>query len=480
LNKLKSIGRNEYLFFFTAILIFIFANIVGYWKGIPFIAIIPIVLAFFVATIYDYRVIFYSLLVCLSVSLDMSIGPLSLSVPTEPLLMLGTATWLILLLNKRSSIATYINNPLVVLLLLQLLLFTFNIFISKEPTLSLKYLLSKLWFFGGFVFFPILILKDEKSYKAAFWSFFIPLMLSVLYTVINHAKTGFSFDEVNQSARPLYANHVIYACTLGLIFPFAVAAIGWYKDHPKIKLVLYSSILILIFAIITSYTRTTWIAIVGAGLSIIVFKSKFLKLSFIVGIIGLTVFCYKLVNNNNYMKYAPNYSNTNFNKDDFGKHMQATVELRDVSGMERVYRWVAAINLIQHHFWLGTGNNTFYPTYKTYANPSFVTNVSHNPEHSSTHNYFLLVFCDQGVFGFLLFSILYLWAMLKTKAIYLSTNDKFIRTLMTASFAMLVLFLVHLFLGDMIEIEKNGGLFLLVLSFIISSEMRTKKTPQTL
>lgn len=478
MNKLKSIGRNEYLFFFLVILIFIFANIFGYWKGIPFVALTPIVVSFLIALVYDYRIIFYTLLVCLSVSFDMSIGPLSLSVPTEPLLILGTGIWIILLLNNRTSIRNYINNPLVVLLILQLLLFTFNIFISIEPVLSLKYLLSKLWFFGGFVFFPILILKDERSYKAAFWCFFIPLMLSVLYTIINHAATGFSFDEVNQSARPLYANHVIYACTLGLIFPFAVAAIGWYKNNARIKIILYTSIVILIFAIITSYTRTTWIAIIGAGLSIFVFKSNYLKLSFVIGIIGLVFFCYNLVHHNNYMKYAPNYSNTNFNKDDFGKHMQATVELRDVSGMERVYRWVAAINLIQHHFWLGTGNNTFYPTYKTYANPSFVTNVSHNPEHSSTHNYFLLVFCDQGVFGFLLFSILYLWAMLRTKLIYLSTNDKFIRTLMTATFAMLVLLLVHLFLGDMIEIEKNGGFFLLALSFIISSEMKLKKTSE--
>jgi hypothetical protein len=37
-----------------------------------------------------------------------------------------------------------------------------------------------------------------------------------------------------------------------------------------------------------------------------------------------------------------------------------------------------------------------------------------------------------------------------------------------------------LFLGDMIEVEKNGGLFLLVLSFIISSEMRIEKAALTL
>lgn len=410
----------------------------------------------------------------LAMSMDISFGTLSLSTPTEPLLILSTALWFVLLLNNRSEIKKYINNPLVILLFLQLILFTFNIFISKEPILSLKYLLAKIWFFGGFIFLPLLILRNEKSYKIAFWSFFIPLMISVFYTVINHALKGFSFEDVNPSARPLYANHVIYACTLGLSLPFSIAALGWYKEKKAIKSTLIFCIVILIFAIITSYTRTTWIAVIAAGASIIIFKSKYLKLSVLAGIIGVFLFCYQLIDNNNYMKYAPNFNQTVFNKDDFGKHMKATVELSDVSGMERVYRWVAAANLIQHNFWTGTGNNTFYPTYKEYANPAFITWVSDNPEGSSTHNYFLLVFCDQGIFGLLLFVVFYIWAMLKTKIVYELSNNKFIRTLMVASFSTLILFLVHLFLGDMVEVEKNGGIFLLIVAIIIASEYKVK------
>lgn len=414
------------------------------------------------------------MLASLAMSMDISFGSLSLSTPAEPLLMVATGIWFVLLINQRSEIKKYLNNPLVVIIILQLILFGLNIFISKEPILSLKYLLAKLWFFGGFIFLPLLILRNEKSYKTAFWSFFIPLMISVLYTIVNHAMKGFSFEDVNPSARPLYANHVIYACTLGLTLPFSIAALGWYKEKSLIRLFLISCIIILIFAIITSYTRTTWIAVFAAGASIIVFRSKFLKFSILAGIIGVFAFTYHLVDDNYYMKYAPNFNKTVFNKDDFGKHMEATVELSDVSGMERVYRWVAAANLIQHNFWTGTGNNTFYPTYKEYANPAFITWVSDNPEGSSTHNYFLLVFCDQGIFGLLLFVLFYIWAMLKTKVVYNLTNDKFIRTLMTTCFATLILFLVHLFLGDMVEVEKNGGIFFLIIAMIIASEYKVK------
>lgn len=472
MNKIRNIGKSEYLFFICSLLIFAFANIFAIWKGIPFVNLSPLALLFVGISLYNYSFVFYCLLASLPLSLDFSFGSLSLSAPSEPLLILSTGLWLVLLLNNRAELKAYLKNPLVIILLLQLVLFTVNIFISIEPVLSLKYLLAKVWFFGGFIFVPLLVLKQEKNYKIAFWCFFIPLMLTVFYAIINHALTGFSFETVNESARPFYVNHVIYACTLGLALPFSVAAYGWYKHNPIIRIILISSILILLFAIITSYTRTTWLSVLAGLFSILVFKSRFLKISFVISLVGITVFCYKLVDDNYYMKYAPKYSSTVFNREDLGKHLEATVELSDVSGMERVYRWVAAVNLIKDNFWLGTGNNTFYPTYKTYVNPAFVTYLSHNPERSSTHNYFLLIFCDQGVFGFILFVILYIWAMLRTKTIYLKSADRFTRNLMIACFSTLVIFLIHLILGDMVEVDKNGGIFLLVLAIIISMDVK--------
>ncbi len=474
----KQIGKNEYIFFFSAALIYILINIIGLWKEIPYLTVLPFAMLLALVITKDYRNLFYLILASLPLSIDFYFGSLSLSAPSEPFLIIGTALLIILIINKRISIKPYLNNPLVLLILLQLLLISFNIFISKEPILSFKYLLAKIWFLGGFIFLPLIFLREEKEYKKAFWAFFIPLMLTVFYTIINHALTGFSFEEVNPSARPFYANHVIYACTLGLALPFAVAALGWYRNNPLVFTCLLILILVLLFAIITSYTRTTWLSILAGLASIIVFKSKFLKLSFVIASIGIIVFCYQLVDQNNYMKYAPNYANTVFNREDFSKHMEATVALSDVSGMERVYRWVAAVNLIKHNFWFGTGNNTFYPTYKEYANPAFVTYLSDNPERSSTHNYFLLIFCDQGVFGFLLFISLYIWAMLRAKYIYSISNSTHVKNLMLTCFVTLVIFLVHLVLGDMVEVDKNGGIFLIVLAILIGTEYQVKQENQ--
>ncbi len=475
MKEVRELNKTDYLFFFVSILIFIAANIYGVYIDIPYISVIPLLLIFAAITINNFSYLFYFLVASLPISIDVYFGSLSLSAPSEVLMLTLTAVVILLVINKRLNIKDYLNNAISILIILQLLLFVFNIFISLSPILSLKYLLAKLWFYAALIIMPIIILKTENDFKKAFWYFFIPLMATVFYTILNHAITGFGFEDVNSSARPFYVNHVIYACTLGLSLPFVVAAVGWYRQNKLIRSILIFSVGILLFAIITSYTRTTWLSIIAAIAAIVVFNTKYLKHSIVIALIGVAGFCYYLVDNNTYMKYAPNYQKTVFNQEDFSKHMEATVEMSDISGMERIYRWVAAVNLIKHNFWLGTGNNTFYPTYKSYANPVFITYVSDNPEKSSTHNYFLMVFSDQGVFGFIIFTLIYLWSIIKSHTVYRRTNDRFIKTLMTSCFAVLVIFLVHLALGDMVEVDKNGGIFFIVISIIIMYDIKTSK-----
>ncbi len=472
---IKEISKKEIFFFFATLLFYVALNLYYLSVGIEFLPIIPLVLITAWIAVKNFSLLYYLLLFSLPFSFEQSFGSLSMSMPTEPLMIVLLAVSISLLIQQRLQLKEQWRHPIILILFLQLTLFTFNIFISYEPLLSLKYLLAKAWYFASFIFIPLLILNNQSAFKKTFWFMFIPLIITVLYTVIRHATKSFGFDEINIAARPFYANHVIYACTLGLLIPFIFMSLGWMKKKPMTFILISLSVLLIIFAIGTSYTRTTWIAVVSSLIALVAFRTAYFKKALLLSMIGVVGFCYYLVDNNHYMKYAPDYQRTIFNEKDFGKHMTATVEMKDVSGMERVYRWVAAVNLIQHHFWLGTGNNTFYPTYKEYANPSFITYVSDNPEHSSTHNYFLLIFCEQGVFGFLLFFSLYIIALMSCYNIFRRSKDPFIRNTITACFLSLYIFLIHLVLGDMVEVDKNGGYFLLILAIIVSLDTMSKK-----
>ena len=471
----NAITPKQFLIYFAAIALFVAASLYAIKIEVPYIHFLPIILIGGYIAIKDFSLLFYFLIAALPLSFEFSVGGSSLSMPTEPLMIALLGVSIVLLIQNRLQRNAEWKHLLVLLILAHIALLCLNMVLSPNHLLSFKYLLTKLWYYAAFVFIPILILKQEGIYKKLFWLIFIPLMLSVCYTVARHALKSFGFDEINIAARPFYANHVIYACALGLLLPFVVMAIGWYKHKPIILTLLIGSSLLLLFAIITSYTRTTWLSLLAAIGALLVFRTAYLKHAILVALICTIGFCYYLVDQNRYMKYAPDFQRTVFNHENFSKHMSATMEMKDVSGMERVYRWVAAVNLIQHNFWLGTGTNTFYPTYKIYANPAFITNVSDNPEHASTHNYFLLTFCEQGVFGFLLFSGMYLYALMRCHFIYRMSKIKQDQHIVTACFLALVVFLVHLVLGDMVEVDKNGGIFLLCIAIIISLDTKTKK-----
>ena len=49
---------------------------------------------------------------------------------------------------------------------------------------------------------------------------------------------------------------------------------------------------------------------------------------------------------------------------------------------------------------------------------------------------------------------------------------------MLTCFVTLVIFLVHLVLGDMVEVDKNGGIFLIVIAILIGTEYHVKQQNQ--
>lgn len=475
MNSFSKLNSREILFFFISAFIFIAGNIILLIKDFPLLPLTPLIIIYILIILNNYSLIYYLLLASLPFSFDYAVfGGFSLSVPAEPLMITLLALSGVMFYRNRKDL-TFYHHPLFAILVIQLLLFIFNIFISIDPGLSLKYLLAKFWFIAAFVVAPSFFIKSEEDLKKSFWYIFIPLMLTVCYTLARYALGGFSFEEVSEASRPFYPNHVIFSCTLGMLLPFVWYARSWYRSNPFVNLVLVGSILLILMAIAFAYTRTTWIAVVLTPFALIVFKTNYFKKTLVLGLIVVAGFCYSLIHDNAYIKYAPDYQHTVFNAEDLGKHLEATYEMQDVSGMERVYRWVAALGLIKDNFWLGTGNNTFYPEYKKYANPAFITWVSHNPEHSTTHNYFLLVMCEQGVFGFLLFTILYLAMILYCYQIYHRSSSPLIKKICSACYLVLVILLVHLVLGDMIEVEKTGSIFFIVLALIIKMDMWSRE-----
>ncbi|MEN9497938.1 MAG: hypothetical protein RL750_837, partial [Bacteroidota bacterium] len=164
--------------------------------------------------------------------------------------------------------------------------------------------------------------------------------------------------------------------------------------------------------------------------------------------------------------YAPDYRTTIFHSD-FSDHWQATYQGKDVSSVERFYRWIAGVRMIEERPLTGFGPASFYSSYRPYTLPAYKTWVSNNPDRSTVHNYFLLVAVEQGIPGLLLFLLLLGAIFYYAERIY-NQGATGGQGLFAAGIAVVVVMLAVVnFWSDLIETDKIGSLFFLSISLLL-------------
>ncbi|MDB5209451.1 MAG: hypothetical protein JWQ30_278, partial [Sediminibacterium sp.] len=352
--------------------------------------------------------IFWLLLIVLPLSTELNITPqLGFDFPDEILLVLLTGIALVKMIHQPKWIPDSLKrHPLFMWLMIYACWLFITCLYSVEPVLSVKYILAKVWYVIPFVVLPQVILISQSRIQKLALCLLIPMLVVVIQTLVRHSLYQFSFENVKKTLAPFFRNHVNYSSMLVCLLP-----VGWCAwkltpaDHPKRKWILIG-LLIGLTGLVFAYSRGAWIALVLGFSGIWVIQKKLMGALVMIAITGVIVSTVWLVTDKNYMQFAPDHDRTVFHTD-FGEHMRATVELKDVSTAERFYRWIAGARMLAEKPITGFGPNSFYPHYKPYTVGRFETWVSDNKEHSTVHNYFILTALEQGVGGLVLFCILY-------------------------------------------------------------------------
>jgi O-antigen ligase len=275
---------------------------------------------------------------------------------------------------------------------------------------------------------------------------------------------------VNWALYPFYRNHVTYATVMALLLPLALFAMRSASSQVR-KTVWRVAVGMLLLALLTSYTRASILSLPVAGLFYLIMRLRLTKPVLAALAVAVCSGAFHFMSQNTYMQYAPDFEKTVFNGKDFGKHLEATYKMQDVSGMERVYRWVAAARMIADKPLVGSGPATFYPEYKRYTVKSFRTYVSDNPEKSTTHNYFLLQLAEQGLPGFLLFVALVFTALLLVERLYHRARTAQHRHVVMAAGLSLVITIFHLLLNELIEVDKIGSFYYISLAVLMRVQL---------
>lgn len=460
-------------FSFLTLCVLLIALLSDQWlmAGLPLLALLVFI------TIVDFRKTFYLLLFSIPLSTEVVFpGGFGTDLPTEPLIVGLMLVFLLYIFRHPDALLPgFFRHPVTILLLLHWAWTLIPLLYAANWLISLKFLLAKSWYIITFFFLSGLLLNSLHRLKQMFWVIFIPLMVTVLVVLVRHAAYDFSFADVYRVLSPFYRNHVSYAAIMAVFFPFVWYARNWYPEGSLKRYLLLIALLILLIAIQLSFTRAAMGAVLLSSGAFLIIHLRLVKPALIIALVVAASIVAWLAAGNNYLNFSPDYERTVSHKR-FDNLLEATYQGEDISTMERFYRWIAGFNMVNERPWTGFGPGNFLEQYKAYTVNSFRTYVSHNPEQSGIHCYYLMIAVEQGIPGLFFFLLPIIAALTVGERAYHRFTETHHKQAVMSSMLALIVILILCVINDLIETDKIGSFFFISLALLVNFDLLSKKT----
>lgn len=402
----------------------------------------------------------------LSITLDFS-KSLSTDFPTEFISIALTGIFWVLYIYRRPASIKHLWNSRIFWFILVILFWSlFTSILAVNKSIAFKFCAAKVWYITAYLIVTYWIIESKKDIKVIFWTIYIPLLVTAIYSFINTWMGAFNFENTNKFSLPFYDNHVLYASIMSLMIPFAFVAKSWYPRGSIIRLGLQVSIVFLLIAIYFSYTRACYLALIVGGIVYILIRWRKILLAYSAAFILTISVLFYFSKDYFYLRLAPDY-NTTVMHNEFKDHLISTFYGKDVSSMERLNMWVSVFRMYQERPLIGYGPNNFPSNYKPYGVLYFKTWVSDNPLNLSCHNYFWLLLAEQGIIGSILFVFFIGFLMYSIQRLYHISKDSFTKNIILSIGATLGILIVILFFNDLIETSKIGSIFFILIAILI-------------
>lgn len=437
----------------------------------------PFAFLYLVLMAVNWKTAFWILLFTIPFSIQINFAgdTMSITLPDQPIMWLFLGVFALVLARNPKAIPEWFwRDNLTLIIVLQFVWTIVAVIFSKMVFFSTKFLLAKTWLLVSFYIIPIWIFREKKDFVKAFMLLLIPMLGTILVILVHHAMLGFKFNMVQKSMSGLYYNHVDYSTVISMFFPLLLVAWPLTKGRNIfVRWSLFGIILIFLVAIFFAYARAAELGLVFAIVIAVAIRLRLVNWIMPAFYALLVVLVCYMVPNNKYLDYRPDYNKT-YMHTTFADHIISTFRGKDMSSMERVYRWIAAVRMSQDRPITGYGPRAFYYYYKPYAVTPFRTYVSRNPEQSTTHNYFLYMLVEQGWPAMILYAILIYAIFAKCQRIYHRFKDKFYRLVTIGLSMVLAVGFINNFFSELIETHKVAALFFIPLAMLVILDKKSK------
>ena len=402
-------------------------------------------------------------------------GGFGISLPGELIVVFVATTGIFHVVWNYSRFRPIIKHWLSIIILLHVVWMLVTVISSSMTLVSLKFFIVRAIYITVFFLLAVDYFKEAKNVTRFFWVYFVSMIVPIIYSINYHSKHDFTQAFSYEVGEPFYNDHTIYAACLAILIPFFLMIMWHYGTLKKRKCQLFSflAFLLLILAILLSYSRAGWLSLTVAFIFLIAIKLriKFYQASLGAFIILSIIF----INGERIIDKVK--ENDIESSEGFLNHAKSVANIStDNSNIERLNRWVCAIRMFKDKPVFGFGPGTYPFQYGQFQLSQEMTWVSvRDGSVGGVHSEYLKPLAEMGLIGFLLFMIIVI-GTLKIGLDLIQTKKKHQdKNLLIGMYLGFITYLVHGIVNFFLDTDKSSVLFWGIIAAIVAYDLRRKE-----
>jgi O-antigen ligase len=342
------------------------------------------------------------------------------------------------------------------------------------PLVSLKFLLSRVWFIVGFYLLTAKLFESARNIEKYVWLYTLPLMIVIFYSTFRHLGYGLWDKQAAHFVMdPFYNDHTAYGAAIAMYLPFLFGFSFTKLYSPWVRFFVRISLGILMMGLILSYARAAWLSMFAVLVVWVIMRLKIrfkhLFITFIVSLSLILVFQHPILM---YLERNNTESSANL-----AEHISSMSNISsDASNLERLNRWSCAIRMFADKPVFGYGPGTYMFQYAPYQLTGDRTIISTNSANGgNAHSEYLGPMAESGLFGPISVLILIFVVVYSGIHTYSRTNDKRLKTLVMGALLGLMTYYIHGIMNNFLDTDKLSVPFWGFTAIIVAIDIQTRK-----
>jgi O-antigen ligase len=238
-----------------------------------------------------------------------------------------------------------------------------------------------------------------------------------------------------------------------MFIPFSAGFMIRYakKDLPLFFVALLVTV-VLVIALLLSYSRAAWISLIGAVAVFVVIE---LRIKFVtLLIIGIAILAILFSQREQILLTLE--QNRQDSSGDLSEHVQSISNVTtDASNLERLNRWNAAFKMFAEKPFFGWGPGTYMFQYAPFQMARDKTIISTNAgDMGNAHSEYIGPLAESGVLGTITFLFIVITVIYTGIKVYINTNRRRIKILSMSALMGLITYLTHGILNNFLDTDK--------------------------